>query len=53
VTLPLTDGYAVRATVMLTQAPDGQTVHRVGIAPDVQADEAEDWVLRALDMLGE
>ena len=35
-TLPLRGGFAVRATVILIQTPTGQTVHGVGITPDIE-----------------
>ena len=35
VTLPLTGGYAVKATIMLVAAPDGSTIHGMGIEPDI------------------
>lgn len=36
VTLPLRRGFAVRATVILIETPSGQTVHDIGIVPDVE-----------------
>jgi len=35
VTIPLKDGYAVKATTMILETPNGNCIHRVGIAPDV------------------
>ncbi len=52
VTIPLTGGYAMRATVLLVQGPDGKSIHGVGIEPDVAA-EGEDWVRQALEILSE
>jgi C-terminal processing protease CtpA/Prc len=34
VTIPMTGGYAMRATVMLLAGPDGASIHGKGIAPD-------------------
>jgi len=36
VTLPLRGGFAVRATVILMEAPSGFTVHDIGILPDIE-----------------
>ena len=41
VTIPLTGGYAARATVLLVEGPDGESIHRAGIAPDIYSDERE------------
>ena len=35
VTLPLTGGYAIRGTVLLLKGPNGESIHAVGIDPDV------------------
>ena len=35
VTIPLTGGYAVRATVLLVNGPDGSNIHIYGITPDI------------------
>ena len=35
VTIPLTGGYAVRATVLLVNGPDGGNIHITGIEPDI------------------
>ena len=37
VTVPLTGGYAVRATVLLVNGPDGGNIHITGIEPDIPA----------------
>ena len=37
VTIPLTRGYAVRATVLLVNGPDGGNIHITGIQPDIPA----------------
>ena len=37
VTIPLTRGYAVRATVLLVNGPDGSNIHMTGITPDILA----------------
>ena len=34
VSIPLTGGYAVSATIMVVEGPDGESVHRVGVPPD-------------------
>lgn len=51
VTIPLTGGYAVRASVLLVTGPDGENIHRTGIAPMVYGGEDGDWVQQALDLL--
>jgi len=35
-TLPLRGGFAVRATVILIETPSGNTVHDIGITPDIE-----------------
>jgi hypothetical protein len=50
VTIPLTGGYAMRATVLLVTGPDGESVHGAGIAPDVAA-SSDDWIREALSLL--
>lgn len=35
VTIPLTGGYAVRATTLRVLGPDGQSINHVGIPPDI------------------
>jgi C-terminal peptidase prc len=35
-TLPLKDGFAVKATVMRSLTPQGNSIHQKGIAPDVE-----------------
>jgi hypothetical protein len=51
VTIPLTGGYAVRASVLLVSGPDGENIHRTGVAPDIPGDEDRDWAEQALEML--
>jgi hypothetical protein len=51
VTIPLTGGYAVRASVLLVTGPDGETVHRTGLSPMIPGDDYEDWVHQALFLL--
>ena len=51
VTIPLTGGYAVRASVLLVHGPDGQNIHRTGIAPHFYGDEEQDWLQQALNMV--
>ena len=53
VTIPLTKGYAVKATVLLVEAPDGSSVHGAGIEPDVHVSAEDDMVGAALSFLGE
>ena len=53
VTIPLTGGYAVRATVLLVNGPDGQNIHMTGIAPDIIADPEIYMVDQALALLTE
>jgi hypothetical protein len=50
VTIPLTGGYAMRATVLLVTGPDGVSIHGKGIAPDY-APETDDWVSEALEIV--
>jgi len=38
VTIPLTGGYAVRATVLLVNGPDGSNIHITGIPADIPSD---------------
>jgi carboxyl-terminal processing protease len=35
-TIPLKDGYAVKATTLLWQSPKGYDIHLKGIAPDIE-----------------
>jgi len=35
ITMPLKDGYAVKATVLLMETPDGNCIHTIGVTPDV------------------
>ena len=51
VTIPAKQGYAIRATVLLVQGPDGESIHHIGIEPDIPGDENEDWVFKALALL--
>lgn len=50
VTIPLTGGSAVRASVLVVEGPAGQDIHNVGIAPDIEYDG--DGVEFAMGMLG-
>ena len=51
VTVPITGGYAVRATVLNMLGPQGQSVHMVGIEPDVKACGETDKVTQALSLI--
>ena len=51
VTIPLTGGYAVRATVLLVNCPDGNNIHITGIAPDIPAEPDIYMVDQALALL--
>ncbi|MCL2218080.1 MAG: S41 family peptidase [Defluviitaleaceae bacterium] len=51
VTVPLTSGYAVRATVLNVLGPVGQSIHLVGIYPDIPADPYIDMVEQALEII--
>lgn len=51
VTIPLTGGYAVRASVLLVSGPDGENIHRVGLAPHIPGDEEINWVTQALALI--
>jgi len=53
VTIPLTGGYAVRATVLLVNGPDGENIHMVGIPPDIPFDPDIYAVDQALALLAE
>ncbi|MDR1664555.1 MAG: S41 family peptidase [Clostridiales bacterium] len=53
VRLPLTGGYAVNATVLLVQGPDGNTVHNAGIIPDVAGKPGGDLIQQALALVGQ
>ena len=35
VSVPLTGGSAIRASVLLVEGPEGQSIHKVGIEPDI------------------
>ena len=48
VTIPLTQGYAVRATVLRVLGPGRQCINLVGIEPDIVAEPDVDWVEQAL-----
>jgi hypothetical protein len=50
VTVPLTEGYAIKATVMLVEGPEGETVHMTGIMAEVEGNEG-DWVEQALGLV--
>ena len=53
VTVPLTGGSAVRASVLLVEGPQGQDIHGVGIAPDIEYDgDGVEYVLRLLEGAG-
>ncbi|MCL2188825.1 MAG: S41 family peptidase [Defluviitaleaceae bacterium] len=51
VTIPLTRGYAVRASVLLVSGPDGENIHNIGIAPDFIGNDEIDWLQQALAMV--
>ncbi|MCL2840693.1 MAG: S41 family peptidase [Defluviitaleaceae bacterium] len=48
VTIPLTGGYAVRATVINVLGPRGESIHLIGIYPDIPADPYVDMLEQAL-----
>jgi len=48
VTLPLTGGSAVRATILQVLGPVRQDIHNVGLAPDIEIDIAADFIAEAL-----
>ena len=50
VTIPLLDGFAVKATVLLVAGPDNVSIHRIGIEPDIPY-EGEDIIAEALRQL--
>jgi len=45
VTLPLRRGFAVRATVIVVEAPSGFEVHDIGIAPDIYFENAGEGIV--------
>ncbi|MCL1862190.1 MAG: S41 family peptidase [Defluviitaleaceae bacterium] len=51
VTIPLTGGYAVRATVLRVLGPQGQCIHNVGVAPDIVIDLGDDKIEKALEVI--
>ncbi|MCL1884217.1 MAG: S41 family peptidase [Defluviitaleaceae bacterium] len=51
VTIPLTGGYAVRATVLRVLGPQGQCIHGVGVAPDIEVDIEVDLVEKAMEII--
>jgi len=51
VTIPLTGGYAVRATVLLVNGPDGENIHMTGILPDIPSEPDVYAVDQALMLL--
>ena len=51
-TLPLRGGFAVRATVILIETPSGNTVHDIGIAPDIEF-EGEGIVEFAVNLIAD
>jgi len=53
VTIPLTGGYAVRATVLNVLGPTGESINIVGIYPDVWAIEGLDMIDHALEIIAE
>ena len=53
VTIPLTGGYAVRATVLLVHGPDGENIHMMGIPADIPYDPDVYMVDHALDLIEE
>lgn len=50
VTIPLKSGYAVKATIMTLQGPDGTSIHSKGIEPDIVYDD-EDIIEAALRLV--
>ncbi|MCL2197399.1 MAG: S41 family peptidase [Defluviitaleaceae bacterium] len=51
VTVPLTGGYAVRATVLRVLGPQGQCIHNVGVEPDIEMDMDADKIEKALEII--
>ncbi|MCL2387055.1 MAG: S41 family peptidase [Defluviitaleaceae bacterium] len=51
VTIPLTGGYAVRATVLQVLGPQGQCIHAVGVPPDIALPYYINLVEAALEMI--
>ena len=53
-TLPLRGGFAVRATVILLETPSRETVHGVGITPDIEHEtDGDDIVEFAVNLISE
>ncbi len=50
ITIPLKSGYAVKATVLQIKTPQGNTIHRIGIKPDVEF-EGEGIIDHALEYI--
>ena len=53
ITVPLTGGYAVRASVLMVYGPGGVSIHNVGIPPHIPGATDMDWVTQALALLDE
>lgn len=51
VTIPLTQGYALRATVLQVLGPQRQCIHNIGIEPDILLELDVDMVEFALELL--
>lgn len=51
VTIPLTRGYAIRATVLDVLGPNGRSIHLTGIDPDIFADPDLDMLEQALRII--
>jgi len=52
ITIPLTGGYALRATIMQVLGPEGQSIHNAGIAPDVYLEVDADFLEKAMYLIG-
>ncbi|MCL1987784.1 MAG: S41 family peptidase [Firmicutes bacterium] len=50
VTIPLTGGSAIRGTVLLISGPNGETIHNIGIAPNIEHD-GDDILTYVLNLL--
>ncbi len=53
ITIPVTKGYALKATVFLWLAPKGECIHQIGIAPDISYDTEGDGIISYAQNLAE
>ncbi|MDR0273147.1 MAG: S41 family peptidase [Clostridiales bacterium] len=51
ITVPLTGGYAVNATVLRVLGPQREFIHTVGIPPDIELEPDDDALEKALELI--